>query len=485
MDKALAKRSINRPADRFGRAVSAVPDPWKMTRRQVPDKLRDRDPLNNTHSNITPQNIKSIFDRAGDGYIGSQVELAQDIEERDPHIQSTMQTRINAVLALDYILTPGDDTPEATAACDEFNDIWDHLDTRGLMEDLLAAILQQWAVSRIVWNCGDKNKDGDRRWTPTAFEQTDARRLVWPIHENKTDDPEDISVTVPALSIDWTQTNTERLTPGVYITHSYRDKRARPGHGAIVRALAWWWMVKHYAAIDWATFCEQFGIPWRVVKYDPSMTEEQTRDMLGALREAASNLAIAVPANAELSLVEGMKGGEPPHAALIRVADEQISKVIVGSTTISDAAASNDSVSSPTHSDVRRVIRDKDARSLCETISRDLIRIWSYWNFGPNVASPILVPDLASKPNPSSRLAIFQGVSTFKLKVKTDQLYSDLGLEKPKGLEDVIELSAVDPAQAGFGFGSMPGSGMDLTQSRQDAEKKPETDGTVEGVTDA
>jgi phage gp29-like protein len=424
--------------DRFGRPVPAEPDRKTIGVRAIPDSVRDRQSLENVLADVTPARLVSIFSAADYGYIGRQVELAQTIRI-DAHISDCLQIRELAVLGLDWTIEAGDQTDQAKECADAFKAAWEKLRPRGLNELLLAAIGQQWAVAQIFWDLSGK------QWTPVYYEEVDARRLVWPQADGET------NPTVPSLmGTNWSPTTAVPLTPGSFAVHSYRTYRGRPGQGALVRSLAFWWMVKRWASIDYVSFVETFGKPWRVVKYDPNAAPAQITTILANLKKTASDLCIAIPATAELQLIEAMKsGGSGPHPTLIRLADDQLSQAIVGSTTVTSAAENSESVSSPTHAAVRREIRDADASRLAETLYRDICVPFGLWNYGPKVAAPFVTPTLAEKPDPNKRAPIYESAARLRMKVHSEQLYADLGLQRPEDVEEVIELQ---PA----------GGGMDL-----------------------
>lgn len=70
-----------------------------LSRIQMPDFLG-----NSSHpsSNLTPEMLTKIFREADSGYTTRQMELFEEMEEKDPHLFSQLQTRKNAVCGLDW-----------------------------------------------------------------------------------------------------------------------------------------------------------------------------------------------------------------------------------------------------------------------------------------------------------------------------------------------------------------------------------------------
>ena len=69
---------------------------------------------------LTPQRLASIFKEADAGDIMRQAELFEEMEEKDPHLFSQLQTRKNAVTGLDYEVIPFDSDDERDKEIAEF-----------------------------------------------------------------------------------------------------------------------------------------------------------------------------------------------------------------------------------------------------------------------------------------------------------------------------------------------------------------------------
>ena len=61
---------------------------------------------------LTPGGLGAIFREADQGAVSSQMELFEEMEEKDAHLSSLLQTRKLAVLSLDYEVLPYANTPE-------------------------------------------------------------------------------------------------------------------------------------------------------------------------------------------------------------------------------------------------------------------------------------------------------------------------------------------------------------------------------------
>jgi len=457
--------------DRCGRMFRQTPNVEELRKRTISHTVRDRGSTGSILTDVTPARIVAIFREADNGLLQRQVELAEDMRERDDHVSSVDQTRRQAVASLDYVIEPGDDSRAAKFAAEAFARDWECLEPRAIYDRMMDAIVQQWHVERLLWDT-DGQLNGRAHWRPIASEEEDARRLVW--SQIYDPDPSDLSAIIPRMMRDWNPNDAEPVEPGKYLVHSYRAKRGRPGRGALVRAIAAYWMFKRFALIDLSTLLEQWGRPWPVIKYDPQATDEQVRGWLTALADSMADRVMAVPLGSEIEVKPASAtGADAPHGTMVRLANEAISKVIVGSTTIAEAAQSNESVSSPTHAGVRLDIRNADAWSIASSIYSGVAVPYTLWNFGADVAPPKIRPNLAPKPDPEARGRVFLQAQSLALEVKSEQIYSELALDKPEQVPETIKLERgggmTDNPLAGLFGGSYQPSSIGGQQSNKAA----------------
>jgi phage gp29-like protein len=436
--------------DEFGRPIETQPDRLNLSTRDIVASTQDWSSVGSVLGRVTPAAILSTFADADNGYPGRQIELAQDIRERDDHVGSMDQTRRLAVMNMEFIIEPGDeDDALSREAADQFRREWEALGPRDILDGLMDAVLEQWSIRRVVWNTNDAIA-GRRHYRPTSVEEVDGRRLAWP--QVPTQQPGDITSIIPGIMRDWNPADIDPLVPGKYLWHTYRARTGRPGKGALIRSIAVYWMFKRFALTDVAALLEQYGRPWPSVSYDEKATTADVQAWIDRLAKSMAKRVIALPKGAELKVNDAAAtNADTPHFNMFRICNEGISKAIIGSTTIAEAAANNDAVSSPTHAQVRQDIRDADAHAIAASVQRNLAVPWTLWNYGPNVAPPKYSPNTAPKVDPESRGRVYLNGRDLSLRVKSDQLYSELKIEKPDGVPDVLQLQPASTPIPGFG----------------------------------
>ena len=91
------------------------PETREIAVAQVTDKYSEY-PSNG----LTPVRLAEIFKEADAGDVLRQMELYEELEEKDPHLFSQMQTRKNAVTGLDFEIIPFDSDDERDKEIAEF-----------------------------------------------------------------------------------------------------------------------------------------------------------------------------------------------------------------------------------------------------------------------------------------------------------------------------------------------------------------------------
>lgn len=89
---------------------------------------------------------------------------------------------------------------------------------------------------------------------------------------------------------------------------------------------------------DWAQYCELFGMPFRVAKYDGY--DEKTRtDLESALKAAGSAAYIVIPKEADLNFIQNnTQGSAILYDMLVDSCNKELSKLVLGQTTTTEAS---------------------------------------------------------------------------------------------------------------------------------------------------
>jgi phage gp29-like protein len=328
---------------------------------------------------LTPDRLNRIMVAAEQGDLVQQIELADDMEERDAHLYSELGKRRGFVTQLDWDVEP----PEGASAAEEklAKQVHEWLEmveatangVTGGMPVLLAtmtdAILKGFAPQELVWNY---QPDGSGRkvmvpratWHPQRWFTTsaDRRRFLLRSREMTDATPE-----LPAVM-------GEELLPYAWLMHVHPARNGYLARMSLARVLFWPYLFKNYSVRDLAEFLEIYGLPLRLGKYPAGAGDTEKLALLQAVTQIGHNAAGIIPQSMQLEFQAAAAGTEVPFAAMWDRMDAAESKAILGQTLTASEGQHGTQALGNVHNEVRHDIGEDDARRLADTITRQLIR---------------------------------------------------------------------------------------------------------------
>ncbi|MGB0912007.1 MAG: phage portal protein family protein, partial [Phaeobacter italicus] len=217
-------------------------------------------------------------------------------------------------------------------------------------------------------------------------------------------------------------------------------KSGLPIRGGLARLATWAYLFKNYTLKDWAIFCEAYGHPLRLGKYDSSATAQDRSTLLRAVRQIGVDMAAIVPKSMEVDIVSAAStGAEKLYEGNARYWDEQLSKGILGQVATTDAISGGHAVGK-IHEEVRSDIRDADAEQLAGTLQRDLAGPIVRLHFGHThtVALPVISFVTPERADPKLLLQLMGKAPQLGMRIATADVYSAFSLREPEEGEDVL-----------------------------------------------
>ncbi len=358
--------------DQFGREIEVRKRP--ETREIAVTTIRDRW-SSYPSSGLTPQKLARIFKEADGGDIYRQAELFEEMEEKDTHLFSEIQTRKNAVHGLDYDIQPFSESAEDRKIADFVADcIFNlaHFDDAVL--DLLDAIGKGYSLCEVLWSTdGGKAVIGGLSWIH-------AKKAVF---YDRGGNMWAKSVEVPKIITEAEPIYGETMPPFKLVYHRYKARSGYDTRAGVLRVCAWMYLFKNYALKDWVAFAEVFGMPLRLGKYDPGASREDKDALVAAIRSLGSDAAGIISKNTEIEFVEAVqKGGtQIIYDVLAEFCDKQVSKAILGQTATTEGTPGRLG-NEDAQDKVRHDLIKADAESLAKTIRFQVVRPLVGYNFG-------------------------------------------------------------------------------------------------------
>ena len=369
---------------------------------------------------LTPQRLAQIFKEADAGDVYRQMELFEEMEGKDAHLFSLLQTRKNAVTGVDFDVLPYADTPEDKRLAAFVEEQLERLEAvEDLFLDLLDAIGKGFSIAEILWTY----EEGfvvprDIIWRhPKHFfwDENQVLRVITEAH------PRGIE-----------------LPPDKYVIHQYKARSGHMRRAGVIRVAAWMYLFKNYDVKDWVAFCETFGMPVRLGKYGAGASEDDKEALMQALVTIGSDAAGIIPENASIEFKESRQTGSINlFESLANFCNKEMSKAILGQTLTTELGERGSYAASKTHDGVRQDLVEADCKALARTLKRDLIRPLIHYNFGETRRLPYLKfhceppDDLEKTANVYAVL-----VEQVKLPIPRSHLYDKFGIPRPEEGEE-------------------------------------------------
>ncbi|WP_319519646.1 DUF935 domain-containing protein [uncultured Martelella sp.] len=380
-----------------------------------------RDPFTTDQADgMTPVRMARILRSAANGDPLSYFELAENMEERDPHYLAVLATRKRSVGQLPITVKAASDAADHKKHAQYLQSWVDDGVLRACLFDMLDAIGKGLSVMEIDW------KTTTNAWTP--------RELIWrsPTHfDFDREDGETVMLREAASLLD--------LDPVNFVVHRSKAKSGLTVRSGIARVAAWGWMFKSFTVKDWAIFCQNFGQPIRLGRYENDATEEQKSVLWKAVSQIAGDCAAIIPTTMEIEFQEvGSKSASTDmFERRADWYDRQISKLVLGQTTTTDAISGGHAVSKE-HREVQEDIERSDALDLTTTINLQLVRNIIAFKFGPQEHYPMLSIGRPDEVPLGEFANAFDVFARHGLKVPASYVYSRIGAPAPEGEEETI-----------------------------------------------
>lgn len=315
---------------------------------------------------LTPSRLAAIHRQAANGDPLAYLELAEDIEERDLHYLAVLSTRRRQVAQLPIIVEAASDDADHVRHADFVRE-WLQ---EGLLDlamfDIFDAIGKGFSIHEIIW---DTSPDGivpaELRYRPQrwfTFDTEDGETLL--LHDGG---------------------QLRELPPHKFVIHRHPSKSGLTIRSGLARVASWAWMYKAFTLRDWAIFVQNYGQPIRLGRYDPSATEADKEVLWRAVANIAGDCAAIVPRGMEMEFVSldgAASTSDQLYESRADWMDRQISKLVLGQTTTTDAVSGGHAVAKE-HRLVQEDIERSDARLGSATVTRQLVHSMVAFNFGP------------------------------------------------------------------------------------------------------
>ena len=370
---------------------------------------------------LNPVRLAQILREADAGDPLRYLELAETIEERDPHYLGVISTRKRSVSQIDVTVEAASDAPKDAEIAEMIRDWLSRDELTDELFDVLDAVGKGVSYTEILWDTSEG------QWRPARLEWRDPRWFR----------PGRVDLRSPMMVDDAGQD--VPLPAGKFIHGLIRAKSGLPIRAGLARIAAWSWMFKAFTQRDWAIFTQTYGQPLRLGKWAPGASEADKETLFRAVANIAGDCAAIIPESMSIDFVETQSVGSSMDLYERRAdwLDRQISKAVLGQTTTTDAVSGGHAVSKE-HRQVQEDIERADAKALAGILNQDLIRTWVQLEYGPQERYPRLIiarPEAEDLKQLADSLGVLVPLG---LRVAESEVRDRFGLSDPKPSERLL-----------------------------------------------
>lgn len=372
---------------------------------------------------LTPKKLQRILRAAGEGEHDEYLAFCGEMERRDGHYFSQLQTRKLATVQLEFCVKPVSESEKDKSVAKEVERFIKGEAFGLAATDILDALGKGFSVTEIMW---ERKKD---RWLPKAFKHRNPRWFQFDVE------------TAEELRLFDGTANGQELVPYKYIRHVPKIFSGLALAGGLARIVAALHLFKGFAIRDWMAFAEVFGMPVRIGRYDTGASDADKDALRQAVRDIGSDAAAIIPKTMEIvferAMQSGFAGSDRFFAELIDWCNKEVSKAVLGQTMTSEDGASLSQAK--VHNEVRKDIRNSDAWQFGCSVNRDLVVPFCMLNFGEQEEYPYFYPDTDDEPEDLEGLA--KALVPFidrGLPVSINAILEKFGLRMPEDDEELL-----------------------------------------------
>ncbi len=341
--------AVNAPqTDRDSPAVSALKREW----------------AEHPARGLTPARLQQLLHAAEQGDLLGQLDLADDMEERDGQIFSELSKRKTAVTMLEWDIVPPDNaTDEEQAQADQVREWMKSIPDfeEDVVHEMMDAVLKGFKPIEMWWVLEEGARlprfaPRPQRWL-TLNETRDEFRLR-----------------------DGGSLHGQPLAPYNWLLHVHKSRNGYLARSSLARVLAMPYLFKNFATRDLAELLEIYGIPLRVGKYPAGASDDEKRKLLQAVVNIGHNAAGIMPIGMAVDFQSAATGNEGPFKTMMDAMDAVESKIIIGQTLTSGEGQHGTQALGNVHNEIRVDIMKSDAKRVSASLSSQVIAPMALFN---------------------------------------------------------------------------------------------------------
>lgn len=377
---------------------------------------------------LTVQEVIQIYRTAEFGWPMDQCDMFRDVVENDGHLRSVTEGRNLAVAGKPWQIMAGGPNAVDKVAADTLEGSLRNTNFSSMIAHVLNTRYDGFSGSEIDWRLIDSDV------IPVWFVNVPCRRFRF----EELDRPRLITRN---------DFNGQPLKPGHWV-FGRNSTSGVTGRSGLLRTALWFSLFKRWSWRDWVIYAEKFGIPLVIGKWGDSAGEEEKATLEDAVTDIGEAGQAVMSKDTEIEIHEAAQGAASNnlHAGIVREANNEMSKLITGSTLTVEQGGPGSFALGQVHADRSFDLIIADAEFMKQRFREDIARPFLHFNGFVGAALPKLVIHVAPTTDPLTRSKVIETLHRMGLPLDMEQLRQEFQLRAPPSDERTLPVLAPEPA---------------------------------------
>lgn len=340
----------------------------------------------------------------------------------DAHVMGELRAIRGNLLSYEWSIQPGGDDAASMRAYEITKRVYDRrpsINSRwpDLVWDVWKAVLRGFSVQQVKWAAVDGV------WLPVDISSWTNHRFVF---------GKDSDLRLRTSS----QPQGKELTPGQWLVTRHMPDGSNPYGTALLSTCFWPYVFKHSGWKGFVKFCDKYGLPWAVGRYQPGTSEADIKELIKGLAGMVDDGVAAIQEGNAIELIERKPTGDPLHLRLINSCNAEMSKALVSSTLAIEQKGEGARAATETHDNRGRRNIKADRQMVTDAFNQ-----LNEWIAQVNVANAmpakfVFTADVEANPD----RARFLNEARYSVAVPEAWAYEFLRIPMPRDGEPVLPL---------------------------------------------
>lgn len=342
---------------------------------------------------LTPEKLATCLREADGGNIYRQMELFEEMLEKDAHLFSLFQTRRLAVSGKNFEIIPASqETKDVEIAAEAAKMISRIRGWKNAINDILDSVPKGFSVMEIMWEANSHGIGIKKlkhlhqkkfRFGKVSDVYSDQEELRL-IYEKRSSDS--LTGIIPESELKNSQTDgialdiDDRLRRK-FVVNLCKARSGNPARTSILRTCTYAFLFKNYNIKWWVQFAEIL-LGYRIGKYDVNQPD-QKRALEEALMGLSTDAAAVISNDSAIEFVEMAQkaASHNTYESLKDFCNEEMTKAVLAHVSATEGTPGKLGNETLTLEAIQRLFAS-DAEVLDETVTDDIIIPWVEYNYG-------------------------------------------------------------------------------------------------------